>query len=87
MLDGLKSLVKHLNLLWKKGELVQVRSHYEGRAFIKNQSVIVRGNILDGVFRLGTAEGHIFGDELWPEKTDSFEIYLIYYQKLDPEAD
>ncbi len=41
--------------LWKKGELVQVRSHYEGRAFIKNQSVIVRGNILDGVFRLGTA--------------------------------
>ncbi len=36
---------------------------------------------------LDTIEGHIFGDELWPEKIDSFEIYLINYQKLGPVAD
>ncbi len=41
--------------------------------------------IKDGFLK--TIEGHIFGDELWPEKIDSFEIYLINYQKLGPEAD
>ncbi len=42
-------------------------------------------SVKDGYFE--AVEGHTFNGELWPEKIDSFEIYLINYQKLGPEAD